>query len=491
MASAVAVVPLTIRWRGPLSLALTSTARYLCLEGAIRSAKTTNRLWAELNAALDHPGIKSLICRWTDDATDSLLKPLWRTICDQAGIRLTWSAEEHHWTFPNGSVVSCHGLKPSDEMQRYGKFRGKTLARIYIDQAEELPEDFWPELQGRLSQSGYPQQLSLTPNAVDEDHWIAREFPESNPRPDYLYIPVSVYDNAHNLDPAYLASLEAAYPIGHPKRRTMIEGRRGLNVIGRAVYAGYFDRLRHLVPCAMNPHLPLYEAIDFGQHHPCVVWGQVPIHGGWTLIGGVMGKDIGLAEFSEILLRYRVQWFPDPLEIASCCDPAGTVANSQGTQTAIDLLRGYGIFPRTVETSNHPRIRVACIDALKDAMRRRSALGEACQVHPDRWLVIDQTSAVQRPFVPNAFEGGYTESPHRVTVGRKLMTVPLKDGFYEHGMNCIEYLQANFGTTQPTQRGVERQQEQRVTQALRRAQRDADPYDIRTALGRGTRRGGY
>ena len=480
----------TIRWREPLSTALTATARYVCLEGAIRSAKTTNRLWAELNAALAYPGIKILICRWTDDACNALLKPLWRTLCDQAGVRLAWNGDEHHWTLPNGSQVDCHGLKPSEDTLRYGKFRGKTLARIYVDQAEELPQDVWAELQGRLSQPGYPQQLSLTPNAVDEDHWIATVFPESNPRSDYLYIPVSIYDNAHNLDPAYVASLEAAYPIGHPKRRTMIEGRRGLNVIGAAVYAGYFDRARHLVRCEMNRQLPLYEAIDFGQRHPCVVWGQVPIHGGWHVLGGIMGKDLGLTDFAEILLRYRAHWFPDPMEIASCCDPAGTVANSHGTQTALDVLRGRGIYPRTTPSSNHPTVRLACIDGLKDAMRRRSALGEACQVHPDRWLVVDQTSAIARPFVPHAFEGGYTESPHRVTVGRTLMTMPLKDGFYEHGMNCLEYLVANFGAHAPSQRDVDRQQEARRTQAVRRAQRDADPYDLRARIA-GARRGGY
>jgi len=486
----VAETALRVVWKGQLSTALRATNRYLCLEGAIRSAKTTNRLWAELNAALEYPGIKSLICRWTDDATDSLLKPLWRDTCTSAGVSLVWNAEEHHWTLPNGSVVYCHGLKPSDETRRYGKLRGKTLARIYLDQAEELPHDFWPELQGRLSQQGYPQQLSITPQSVDEDHWIATEFPESNPRGDYLYLPVSLYDNAHNLDPAYVASLEAAYPPGHPKRRTLIEGRRGLNVIGKAVYAGYFDRARHLVPCAMNPHLPLYEAIDFGKHHPCVIWGQVPIHGGWHLLGGVMGKDIGLTDFAPLVLRYRAHWFPNPLEIASCCDPAGTVDNSHGTQTALQLLQDKGIYPKTVESSNHPPVRLACIDALMDDMRRRTPVGEAFQCHPDRWLVIDQQEALARPFVPHALEGGYTESPHRVTVGRKLMTVPLKDGFYEHGMNCLEYLQVNFGSTQPSQIDIDRQQEQRVNAAVRRAQRDADPGDVRVRLSRG-RRGGY
>jgi hypothetical protein len=33
-----------------------------------------------------------------------------------------------------------------------------TLAGIYVDQPEEMPEDFFAALQARLSQPGYPHQ---------------------------------------------------------------------------------------------------------------------------------------------------------------------------------------------------------------------------------------------------------------------------------------------------------------------------------------------
>ena len=32
----------------------------------------------------------------------------------------------------------------------------------------------------------------------------------------------------------------------------------------------------------------------------------------------------------------------------------------------------------------------------------------------------------------------------------KLMSKPKKDGWYEHGQNCLEYLEHNFGGVQPT-----------------------------------------
>ncbi len=102
-------------------------------------------------------------------------------------------------------------------------------------------------------------------------HWIAKAFPVDNVVPSRKYIPLSVHDNAHNLPPEVIPNLNRIYPPEHPKHRTMVLGKRGLNVIGEPVYKGAFIRQRHEVACAYDPALPLDEAIDFGKHHPCVI----------------------------------------------------------------------------------------------------------------------------------------------------------------------------------------------------------------------------
>lgn len=478
-----------MRWKGPLSQALRDTTRYLDVEGAIRCGKTTMALWKVLTYLVEHPGLKAMICRWTDDATASLLKPLFRGVCDQAQVPITWVPEEHYYRLENGSIAYVHGLKPSEDGSRYGKLRGKTLAVIYVDQTEELPGDFWPELQGRLSQQGFPQQLIITPNAVAEDHWISDTFPTDNHAIGFRYIKVSVYDNAHNLG-AYIQQLEAAYPLGHPKRRTMIDGLRGLNVIGKPVYAGYFERARHLAAIECNPHLPLLEALDFGKHHPCVVWGQSNVFGGFDLLGGILGRDLALADFAPIVTRYRNFWFPDRTAVETCCDPAGMHDPLGMWQSAKQLLYEHQIVPRAIETSNSPTVRRACIEALMDQMRRRVQGGEAFRCHPDRWLMVAENAIHPRAFVPDAFEAGYVWDEHSRSVGNKSVAVPLKDGWYEHGMNCVEYLQANFGMVRPSAHGIEQELERVQARALKRAQRDADPYDHRVKTP-AYQRGGY
>src|SRR5262245_61427526 len=207
-------------WRGKQWEALTDTTTALNVEGSLRSGKTTIGLWRELNAMVAYPGIHTILARWTEDATQSILKPIWRGILEQAGIRAQWNPLEHYDQFPNGSRAYIRGLKAQDQQTRYGKFRGLTLARAYIDQAEELPRDIYHELKARLSQRGYPHTITITPQAVSDQEWIAKEFPEDNTIPHRRYIPLSVYNNAHNLDTETIRNLEETYPVGHPKRAT-------------------------------------------------------------------------------------------------------------------------------------------------------------------------------------------------------------------------------------------------------------------------------
>ena len=171
-----------MQWKGKHWDALTDlTTREMDVEGALRAGKTTVCLWREYNAIANHPGICILLARWTDSGVYGLVVPLFVAICEQAGIDLKnrWHADEEFYQMPNGSRVYVRGLKSQEASQRYSKLRGLTLARVYIDQAEEVPKDVYLELAARLSQKGFPHQITISPQSVDEDHWIAKEFPEN------------------------------------------------------------------------------------------------------------------------------------------------------------------------------------------------------------------------------------------------------------------------------------------------------------------------
>jgi hypothetical protein len=393
-----------------------------------------------------YPGSYGLIGRFSDGDTDRLLKPLWRTVCTNAGVALDWNAEEGYDEMANGSRVYITGLKTQDQTSRYAKFRGLTLSDVYIDQAEELPYDVYQELVLRLSQNGFPHQILLSPQTVGEDHWIAREFPHDRAlKPNRAYYALSTHDNAHNLPPNYIREMEEAHPPGTPIHATLILGKRGATIIGDPVYGtpsdgsrpGAFVRARHEGPVRFDPRLTLEVGLDFGKHHPCMVARQVSALGQVRYLGGLLGHDLNLDPFLGQVHRYLNLWFPEPAATAWCCDPAG-VSNPVGVDMG-KVLRAQGIDARYRVESNSPASRVALIERVSTQMRGRALDGEEQLrvASDDRWLRISAHGAVTHRMVADAFEFGYVWDPHMVSVGSKQMRRPKKDGWHEHSMNCL------------------------------------------------------
>jgi hypothetical protein len=508
-------------WKGVVAEFLQDDTRLIDFEGAFRVGKTTAALWKVFNSCMAHPGIQWLICRYSDGDTQSKLKPPWRAVCRTAGVAIEWDPLEQCDVFPcvkdgqpcdagdhktcggKRSKVYIFGIKSQDQTSRYGKFRGMTLAGIYNDQTEELPHDVFQEMMGRLSQSHYPHQLLLTPNPPDENHWLTKEFPETNNIVGRKYYSAPIHANAHNLPPETIPGLIAAYPPSHPKHRSAVLGKRGLNVVGVPVYGGdperglapMFTRTLHVRPLTYNPQLPLLCAIDFGKHHPAAIFAQFTPWNQFLLLAGLMGQNLYLEDFAPLVNLYRAQWFPDAIEVLTCCDPAGAHDNSQGVrQNGITVLREHLIYPTYKENSNAPDVRLAMVERIAAYMRKRTPQGEAfgVEANPDRWLLISPDTVKPWPFLADGFEAGYVWDANMISVGSKQMRRPKKDGWYEHGQNATEYLELNFGGAQPTVAQVERHAARVHAGVMKRAQRDIDPYDLRmraTALR--ARRGGY
>ena len=444
-----------MRWRGPIGAFLQDQTAEIDLEGALSSGKTTACLWKEFNAYQEMPGIWGWMGRYGDGETQTKVKPAFEAVCQQAGCIPTWNAKELCYDFPNGSKAYSYGLKSPDALSRYSKMRGMGVARIYVDQTEELPEDFSLELRLRLRQPGFPHQLVFSPNPPNVTHWLAQQFPADNRIPNRRLYTVSIHDNAHNLPAELLEAALRAYPQEHAKHRSVILGLRGMNVMGEPVYKGAFVRALHEVPLAYDPRLPLEMALDFGKHHPCVIFRQVSPLGQVRYLGGILGQQLYLDDFLELVLRYRSQWFPNPVSLKECCDPAGAADTSHGTSGAVKILREKGFRPIFKPDSNSPVVRLAMVERIASHMRRRAAdRSEAFAINrdPEMWLTISEKATSPDRFLADGFEAGYVWDEHMVSVGNKQVRKPKKDGWYEHGQNCAEYLEVNFGAAPPVRK---------------------------------------
>jgi hypothetical protein len=429
-------------------------------EGALSSGKTVACLWKELEALRRHPGIWILIARYTGDATDTLLRPQFEQLARLHNTTLKWNDDESAYDTLNGSRVFAFGLKTQSSRaeDRYAKIRGLPVSRIYVDQAEQLPADLAlelrarlrPDIEARVRGKTYPRQLTFSPNPCNEEHWLAKQFPESNTIKGRKYYAFSLFDNAHNLPDDMIETMLTAYPPEHPKHQTVILGRRGLNVIGDAVYENYFDRARHVRAVLPTNGLPLFEAFEVGRHNPVWIVAQRSFYGGLTLLGGVLGRRMALEDFLPIVAEKRLAWFPpDAWTFKTCTSPMGAKAKVKfGRYTMLRQLEQAGYRPEWRDGGNAPDVRLAVIEEISSLLRRQTRdHGPALSIAdaPDRWRSVS-LDGTDKPmaFAAFAFEGGYVWSEHTISVSNKDVRQPHEDDEYANVMHAIEHLLLNF-----------------------------------------------
>lgn len=379
--------------------ALQARERYLSLEGAYRSGKTTIALLKVGVWCWDYPGIPWLLARWTAENTFAQLRPdflaLWGDRVYQ------WLADEgcylmHSKTPGVYSRVYFSGLKPQDGLSPFSKIHGKKFACAVVDQPEEMPEAYFDHLHTRLSAPGFPQQLIICPNPQLPTHWVSEAFPEDNSRrvEGYRLIKFRMRDNVAALGEEYVGARERELQKKPAEYRRAILGERGLPMAGKPVYSPPFNRDRHVRPTlAFNPSVPLIESWDFGHRHPAVTWTQYPL-GNLHILGGVMGSDMHLERFIPEVETLRKEWFPslDPLMLWWTADPAGSAKNSHGSRTAFDILADFGIVPRLMPDANTPPAQDAAIQVISGYLGRNHTDGSPTfALHP-RFMIVSATA---------------------------------------------------------------------------------------------------
>jgi hypothetical protein len=491
-------------WNRPQSQFITTCAaiggptQYINLEGAVRAGKSTPCVAKLARYAVQYPGIHLAAARWTQDALDAQVKPLWRSMAQSRGLTLAWHGDEgYDEVLETGSRVYLRGLHASEDTQRYSKLAGLTLAVLWVDQPEEISNDdedvMLAYIPARLSQVGYPHEVWFTPNPVGNDHWVAQWFPLEGTRPHYHYIHTSIYDNRHILGDEYIASMEEKHPIGTAFRLRFVDGKRGLGMAGKPVYAGYFIRQMRVDGQALPWHVrrveydrrfPIFEALDGAYSHPAALWSQY-INGQWRILAGHLGSDEGLDEFSDECIELRGRLFPQAYRYESVSDPALFAKNAGLQGTVADMLGKKGIHLADYEEIkhyNHPSVEYGAIQSTMKLLRTTVGTQPA--------IVINDSEFCENFAL--GMEAGYIWSNRQYasTFGSIKSPDKKRDTEYNHLQDCWLYTLLRFGGASMTFEQAHRAVAKHEAAVLRRSQRDVDPYDSRFRP-RSSGRGGY
>lgn len=393
-----------------------SDKKYRLYIGAWRAGKSFAGCMEALKQSMLFKGNIGLIGRKDfSDLRDTTLKTF-LDICPPEIIK-SYNKTEHHVIFKNDSEIYFRDLK---ERASLGSLE---LGWFYIDEAEEVGEDVYLYLKGRLSSPKTKRQCGwLTSNPPNEDHWLYRHF-QLKETPDSELIHASTYENRSNLPEGYIEGLET---MPESWRKKYLMGEWGFTPDGKPFHQGFIESI-HKKQLEYLTAKPIYRAWDYGFHHPAVSFHQIDAKGRWCVLAELMGTDVTIEKFGNQVKVFSRDRFPNAkFSDIDYGDPAGEQKSDKSEKTSVEILATMGIFVYSKPSTYRERQEIIS--------RKLNRIEDGIVVDASCKTIID------------GFNGGYhyPEKKAGQQFSPHLMEVPFRDGYYEHLMNTVEYFAVNM-----------------------------------------------
>lgn len=239
--------------------------------------------------SLGYPGNVGLVGRKTYPALNSTTRESFLSIVrrmnggtmDPGPSVEGFNKQENILQFRNGSKVYFRTL---DEVE---KIRSLNLGWALVDQAEEIDEEIYLELNGRIrywnperiaefhakhGKAKTPFNQLICVGNPSPKAWVKREFFE-NPSGKNAIFAASTLENKKFLPPEYVSELQSRYPKEWIER--FIHGSWD-TMLGQIYKELDFANLHGIQPFEIPAHWQRFLAMDFGIVNPtAVLWGAV------------------------------------------------------------------------------------------------------------------------------------------------------------------------------------------------------------------------
>ena len=198
---------------------------------------------------------------------------------------------------------------------------------------------------------------------------------------------------------------------------------------GKPFYGGFIRGL-HTRKIEVISGKELLLGWDYGYHFPCCVISQIEPKGRWNILDCLIGQDELIDSFGERVKAYLNINYKD-FSLVHYGDPAGEQESDKSKKSSAQILEDLGIKIKSVPSNTNQ----ANYDARKSIIEKK--LKTLIDGIPA--LTINDIPATQ--IIIEAFEGGwhYPEANRDGFVEEN----PVKEGYYEHPMNGLEYIAVN------------------------------------------------
>ena len=410
----------------------------LYLQGGVGSGKTRAFIAPVDQMLTEIPNLRVL---WGRQDFNDLKKSIMETFFEILPPDLIVKKNEaYHWydieqqgkNNTNTARIYFSGLKD------LGGLGSQEFGMALITEAYQVSLMAYRTLKQRVRQSGMPLMILLEGNPPNDDHWLVDltnpEHPDFDK--DIEKWEVSTYENWKNLAPAYTNSLES---MPESWKSKYLYGRTGFTPDGKPFYQGFIERI-HKRQLSYNTEKVIYRSWDYGYRHPACSFHQIDAKGRWLILREVMGTDITIEKFGNYIKTMCKEWFSN-VKFEDYGDPAGEQVSDKSEKTSVEILASLGIFVTSKPSTYRER---------KEIIERKLAtLIEGIPA-----LIVDEGCKV----IVDGFLGGYHYQVRKPgqAFNPAIFEVPFRDGYYEHGMNSMEYFAVNQFTGAETKKDLSR-----------------------------------
>lgn len=395
----------------------------LYLQGGVGSGKSRAIMAPIIEMLLEIPGLRVLWGR--NDFKDIKLSIMDKFFEILPPELIVGKSEQYHFY----DIAQNEGSRSRiyfNSLKDLSGFSSQEFGIIAVTEAYEMSEQAYRTLKRRLRQEKVPVMMLMEGEAPNEDHWLAKL---TNPAhvdydPDITQWKVSTYENWDNLPEAYKTSLET---MPESWKKKYLLGEYGFIPDGDPYYQG-FKEIIHKCEIAAVADKELLLGWDYGFRHPACVITQIDAKGRWRILREVVGSNIIIDQFADVMKQYLNINFPG-FSARSYGDPAGTQMNDKSEKTSAEILSSKGFTVTSCQSTYRDRKEII-----------EGKLATLIEGVPA--LTIDASCKV----IIDGFLGGYHYP--MIRQGQQFTAIkteqPYKDGFYEHIMNCMEYIAVNI-----------------------------------------------
>lgn len=220
----------------------------------------------------------------------------------------------------------------------------------FIDEADEVEEQYVNEMKGRLRYKPYPTypdenySIGMAFNPPSMSHWLHRSCTGKDEVGNDVQTPwIKLFrptprENIANLPKGYYESMTDSLP--EELRQRLVDGVWGSTFPGKPVIR-QFRRHLHVAPNLTYKFGTIFRFFDFGYNHPACLWAQVHRNGSLQILREYKGSMIEGQAFAEDVLAKTADWFPDATRFVDYGDPA--VAQHKDTGMMLSILNKAGI----------------------------------------------------------------------------------------------------------------------------------------------------